>query len=84
MRAPQLARDLFGDTPQPKVGIGYAGTPGLGPKNETCGSCAYSCRHGHSTRRYYKCTHEQGYTSLSRASDIKVKMPACEHWSDGK
>lgn len=75
--------DLFGDLPTKKLGIGYAGKPGMGPKGETCGSCVYSKRHGHLNRRYYKCHHELGYRSSSEASDIKLKTPACEYWVKG-
>lgn len=72
--------DLFGDPPRKKLGIGYAGTPGIGPHGETCGTCFYSERHGTSSKRYYKCMHEIAYRSSCEASDIKLKTPACEHW----
>ena len=73
--------DLLGDVPQKKLGIGYAGTPGLGPSGETCKSCAHSVQHGRTNKRYYKCHHELGYRSFSEASDIKLKMAACQYWS---
>ena len=72
--------DLFGDPPQLKLGIGYAGNPGKGPAGETCGSCRHARRHGLSSRRYYKCHHERAYRSSSVASDIKATMLACEYW----
>lgn len=74
--------DLLGDVPRKRLGIGYAGTPGLGRKGETCGTCGYSVQHGRANRRYYKCHHPLGYRSFSEASDIKLKTPACEHWRD--
>jgi len=75
--------DLFGDPLQKKLGIGYAGHPGMGPKGETCGSCRHRQWAGRITRRYYKCGHQYGYRSFSQASDIKLKTPACEHWELG-
>jgi len=73
--------DLLGDVIQPKLGIGYAGTPGLGPSGETCKSCVFSRWHGRASRRYYKCHHELAYRSFSIATDIKLKTPACQYWS---
>jgi hypothetical protein len=76
---PQTA-DMLGDPLRPKLGIGYAGSPGKGPDGETCGTCIHSQRHGSSTRYYYKCHHELAYRSSSVASDIKLHTFACEHW----
>ena len=72
-------KDMLGDVPQKKLGIGYAGTPGKGPTGETCGTCTYCRANGHS-RKFWKCRHERGYVSFSEASDIRRKTPACEFW----
>jgi hypothetical protein len=63
-----------------KVGIGYAGRPGEGPQGETCGSCAHCGVMRHHGKRYYKCT--IGRVSHSDKTDIRLKSPACQHWSE--
>lgn len=72
--------DLFGDPPQKRLGIGYAGRPGMGPEGETCGSCVHSKRHGSGNKHFYKCHHELGYRSSCEASDIRLRTPACQFW----
>lgn len=73
--------DLLGDSVRPKLGIGYAGTPGRGPKDQSCGTCDYCVRQGRMLHRsIFKCGHILAYRSNSAASDIRKGTPACEHW----
>lgn len=71
--------DLLGDRIQRRLGIGYAGRPGMGPEGETCGSCRYARANGHQ-RKYYKCRHKRALVTASVATDIVLKTPACEFW----
>lgn len=78
-------RDLFDDypahMPKPtKRGLGgHAGIPGLGPKTETCGSCAYLFRHITPGRRvFFKCGKIQW--TFGPGTDIRLRDPACSQW----
>lgn len=33
---------------------------------------------------YHKCGHGRGKVSLSEATDIRVRTPACQFWKDGE
>lgn len=80
--------DLFGQeaapvlTPRQKKDRprGYAGTPGRGPKGESCGSCEFCnwTRSG-SGKRFNKC----GLVKMTRGpgTDIRRKSPACQFWA---
>ncbi len=59
------------------VARGYAGSPGKGPADETCGSCKFLVGNQRS-KTYYKC----GLTkwTFGGATDVRVRSPACEHW----
>ena len=57
---------------------GYAATPGTGPEGETCRSCEHSYFVQPSIKRFYKCRLTK-FTN-GKASDIKVKSPACRRW----
>ncbi len=57
---------------------GYAAEPGTGPKNETCGSCRHHQVRSLS-RSYHKC--KLGPTSGGPGTDIRVRAPACKHWT---
>jgi hypothetical protein len=72
--------DLLGDPPHRKLSRGYAGTPGLGPQGETCGSCRH-CLSKRRVRRYFKCQHPLGYVSHGKDSDIRRSTAACEYWT---
>ena len=63
-------------TPVPK---GHAGTPGLGPKGETCGSCGHLAR----VRRakvYLKCALMEERWTGGPATDVRAKDAACLAW----
>lgn len=66
---------------------GYAGTPGSGPRNQTCGSCCYSIKHQTNAahpwdrKRWYKCGHELAPEwTTTPATDVAFASPACQHW----
>lgn len=58
---------------------GHAGTPGRGPKDETCGSCHHALPTGARTT-FYKCDLSRHRMTHGAATDIKLKDPACEKW----
>lgn len=60
-------------------GAGYAATPGMGPKGETCGSCG-NCRKLRPKGRsaYNKCLLVK--RAWSKETDIRLDAPACLHW----
>lgn len=60
-------------------GAGYAATPGLGPKGETCGSCGNCNRYRlQSGAGYNKCGLVKRH--WSKETDIRLDAPACLHW----
>lgn len=60
---------------------GYAGSPGLGPEGETCGSCALCVgRKSAAGRTFWKCLKAKRPWTATPASDVRVRSPACEHW----
>ena len=62
-------------------GAGYAGTPGLGPKGETCGSCS-NCRKVRARTSYNKCALVK--RAWSKETDIRLDAPACLHWGKAR
>ncbi|MBU9174024.1 hypothetical protein [Burkholderia gladioli] len=71
--------DLFGDRVRPR-GVnrdGYAATPGTGPKDQTCQSCAHAERFG----RYAKCKLMRHAWTGGTATDIALRSPACGRWA---
>ena len=73
-----METDLFGERGR-KRGVGHAGTPGLGPDPETCGTCIHVRVTGLTAKRYYKCG--IGRITSGAATDIRLKDPACENWA---
>lgn len=78
--------DLFGEVPAspPKVSTagqahGYAAVPGTGPKNETCGSCAYLYRK-RMAKTYLKCTLMEAKWTGGHSTDVLSSSPACSRW----
>ena len=59
---------------------GYAGTPGSGPKGETCKTCEHRVKLRANSKRFYKCGKNKAHWSRSITTDIVLKMPACLHW----
>ena len=57
---------------------GYAGTPGSGPKGETCKTCKHYTRAGYHNRVHLKCGLVQW--AHSRSNDILAGSPACQFW----
>jgi hypothetical protein len=53
----------------------------LGPKGETCGSCANALAGpgGHS-KKWYKCALTSKSAYGHPTTDIRVRWPACEKW----
>jgi hypothetical protein len=74
-------------TPVPK---GHAGTPGLGPAGETCGSCGHLHRsriprrgRPGASRVYLKCDLMREHWNregAGRATDVRAKDAACSFW----
>ncbi len=62
----------------PKLSSGYAGTPGLGPAAEKCGTCKHVCRQGGTQKNYYKCG--IGKITGGEGTYIRLKTAACELW----
>jgi hypothetical protein len=63
---------------KPTLAHGYAAPPGMGPENETCGTCAHSHSPGGHAKNYWKCAlvrHTNG-----PATDIRLRSPACRLW----
>lgn len=91
-RAPSQAA-LFGGNSAPRAYApsrlysakpnGYAATPGSGPADQTCGTCA-NCRqrtvHG---KHFYKCVLMVAAWSRDRITDIVLKSPACSRHQPG-
>ncbi len=80
IRLDHMGREKPRRKPTPKNG--YAGTPGCGPKGETCGSCTYlegRFPEGGS-RKFKKCYLSRHRWTHGPGSDILVKSPACEKW----
>lgn len=78
--------DLFGAPVEPPRGRryvrprGYAGRPGTGPAGETCGGCEHAVRFGH----WSKCGLAQAKWTSGRATDIRLRAPACERWEKAR
>lgn len=77
--------DLFGEQVvievseakrKPTERKGYASPPGFGPKDETCGTCAYARRFG----RFAKCWLMHRHWTGGPGTDIKLRSPACRQW----
>lgn len=64
----------------PKV-RGHAAMPGTGPKDQTCGSCGSMMRKTSTARAYTKCSRTQSKWTGGAATDVKLKDPACSHWT---
>lgn len=58
---------------------GHAWTPGSCPKGETCKTCKHYTRK-HLAKVYLKCGLNQHNWTGGRASDIRARDPACQHW----
>jgi hypothetical protein len=58
-------------------GAGYAATPGMGPKGETCDTCV-NCRKIRGRGNYNKCALVK--RSWTKETDIRLDAPACVHW----
>jgi len=77
--------DLFpAKTAHPRLpGEGYAGTPGTGPRGETCKTCDHlTCHERHTggrARRWYKCSLVK--VRFSAVTDIRLDAPACHQWA---
>ena len=59
---------------------GYAGRPGDGPADETCGTCKYKVRREGCSGRYLKCQLTRAAWTGGRRTDILARSPACEKW----
>lgn len=57
----------------------YADTPGSGPENETCGTCANLSRKRMS-KVYLKCELMRARWSGGPGTDVKARSPACSKW----
>lgn len=55
---------------------GYAGHPGTGPKDETCGTCKHICR----GERYRKCELNRAAWTHGPKTDILARSPSCAKW----
>lgn len=88
-------KDLFGDEvtgrlPGPKdsplkgrkLKTGYAAPPGTGPEGETCRTCDHRVRHSSGDKGWYKC--ELVEVPGHKATDIKLRSPACLKWEEEK
>ena len=49
--------------------------------NETCGTCAFSYPAPGGSRYYWKCL--KWRYSHGRATDLRLKWPACSLWQEG-
>lgn len=58
---------------------GHAGTPGDGPKGETCASCHHYVRR-HYAKIYLKCALTRSRWTGGGGTDIRARDPACEKW----
>lgn len=61
-----------------EVAKGYAARPGSGPQGETCRTCQHAVRR---MARYWKCALLRQCWSGCLATDIRLKAPACSHFS---
>ena len=62
---------------------GYHGTPGEGPKGETCKTCKHIYRN-RQAKTYLKCTLAKAKWTGGGASDIRAGSPACQFWESPK
>lgn len=62
----------------PKV-RGYAGTPGKGPKGETCRTCLHYVQLRYAAV-YRKCAIMRPYWTGGYRTDILATAPACPRW----
>lgn len=85
--ASEPALDLFGQPLKPDLSLtqkrgkpkGYAGTPGLGPKGETCKTCGYCfATYTGSGKRFNKC--QLVTPTRGPGTDIRRATPACQLW----
>ena len=58
---------------------GHAGSPGVGPKGETCGTCKHLHRR-EMAGTYFKCGLNRHNWTGGRASDVRSKDAACSKW----
>ena len=77
--------DLFGqpfdpNTPATKQRVRPLGGFG-GPAGETCKTCSHAKRREHHDKYYWKC--ELVAETRGRATDIRLKSPACHAWNPG-
>lgn len=73
MRVDSNGREKPRRKPTPRNG--YAGTPGCGPKGETCRSCRHICGH-----MFKKCNLRSATWTRGYGSDILARSPACQKW----
>jgi hypothetical protein len=78
--------DLFGNPISEPVkdskthATGYATRPGSGPAGQTCGTCKFATRTGHSRKSYFKCMVIRHRWTHGPGTDILLKSPACSFW----
>jgi len=62
---------------------GHAGSPGSGPKGETCGTCKHLCRVQYA-KTYLKCELVRSQWTHGPGSDVRAKDAACWKWERGE
>ena len=63
-----------------KLKTGYAAPPGTGLQGETCRSCNLKTRQFSGSKSWYKCSLVK--ISGHKATDIKLRSPACSFWEE--
>jgi hypothetical protein len=76
---PAERKRMFGGKSSGAVKRGYVASPGTGPKDETCASCAFMVRR-HLAKVYLKCGLFPRPTG-GQATDILARSPACREWA---
>lgn len=66
------------DKPKGRKKTGYAAAPGSGPAGESCKTCKHLSGHQRG-KKFYKCGLMKW--TFGAGTDIRLKSPACWHWS---